>query len=294
VYNWLADYFNNHTQRTRYGGVLSTPQSITASVIQGSAIGPASFLVCAADLHPINDNNHINKYADDCYLLIPASNTHLCQQELANVEAWAAKNHLKLNTAKTVEMIIEAGHSSKTQHFLPLPQPNITREVSISMLGVTIQKDLKMSSHVASKIEACSKALFALKTLKAHGMPAQELHEVFRATTLASLLYAAPAWWGFASSADQDRLSSFLKKAIKFGFYPPNALTINGIVDRDEKSLFKSIINNPTHTLYSLLPPKKQHSHNLRSRAHPFCIPSSVSALHDKNYMTRMLRSNTY
>ena len=43
----------------------------TASVIQGSAIGPASFVVNAADLTPVTTENSLAKYADDTYLIVP-------------------------------------------------------------------------------------------------------------------------------------------------------------------------------------------------------------------------------
>ena len=64
-------------------------QSIAASIIQGSAIGPASYCVNAADLHTITDGNLILKYADDTYILIPASNIQTRAAELQNVEQWA-------------------------------------------------------------------------------------------------------------------------------------------------------------------------------------------------------------
>ena len=41
-------------------------------VIQGSAIGPTSYVVTASDLHAICHGNELCKYADDTYLIIPA------------------------------------------------------------------------------------------------------------------------------------------------------------------------------------------------------------------------------
>jgi len=61
-------------------------QSINASIIQGSAIGPASYVVNAADLHTTFPSNCILKYADDTYLFIPASNVQSRAAELQNVE----------------------------------------------------------------------------------------------------------------------------------------------------------------------------------------------------------------
>jgi len=49
-----------------------------ASVIQGSSLGPALFIVTAADLRPLQPGNVIIKFADDTYLVILASNTDSC------------------------------------------------------------------------------------------------------------------------------------------------------------------------------------------------------------------------
>jgi len=46
----------------------------------------------------------------------------------------------------------------------------------------------------------------ALRVLRAHGLPPATLHEVARATTLARLLYASPAWWGFAKQQHRNTL----------------------------------------------------------------------------------------
>ena len=62
VYNWLVSFFHDHSHSTQYLGVESSVLGITASAIQGSAIGPASFVVGAADLTP---GNLLVKYADN-------------------------------------------------------------------------------------------------------------------------------------------------------------------------------------------------------------------------------------
>ena len=53
VYNWLADFFTGHSHCTVYHGQVSTLKSITASIIQGSGIGPAAYVVNASDLKAV-------------------------------------------------------------------------------------------------------------------------------------------------------------------------------------------------------------------------------------------------
>ena len=50
VYNWIKDFFDDHYHCTKYSGEVSTVAEVKASVIQGSGLGPASFMVIAADL----------------------------------------------------------------------------------------------------------------------------------------------------------------------------------------------------------------------------------------------------
>jgi len=76
VFNWIGDFFQGHWHCTKFNRKVSELAEIFASVIQGSGLGPAAFLVTAADLCPVHDGNDILKYADDTYLVIPAANTH--------------------------------------------------------------------------------------------------------------------------------------------------------------------------------------------------------------------------
>jgi len=46
--------------------------------------------------------------------------------------------------------------------------------------------------------------LHATKDLRAHGLSAAALQEVFRVVVIAELLCAASAWWGFASASDKQ------------------------------------------------------------------------------------------
>ena len=78
---------------------------ITAGIIQGSGIGPASYryVITAGDLKTINSCNYLFKYADDSYLITPSVNADSRTAELTNIEDWACSNNLKLNRSKSVD-----------------------------------------------------------------------------------------------------------------------------------------------------------------------------------------------
>jgi len=95
IYNWLV-IFQDHSHCTRFGSEVSGLKIITASIVQGSAIGPVSYVVAASDLHPVSGANFMSKADDTYYLVIPADtdNIHSCHSELSNIENWALNNNL--------------------------------------------------------------------------------------------------------------------------------------------------------------------------------------------------------
>ena len=58
---------------------------ITPSIVHGSSIGPASYVVNMADLKAVMLGNRI-KFADDTYVVMPTANANSRQAELDSVE----------------------------------------------------------------------------------------------------------------------------------------------------------------------------------------------------------------
>ena len=101
---------------------------------------------------------------------------------------------------------------------------------------------------------------------------------------VSKLTYAAPAWIGFTTRDELDRLDSFLKKSTRFSFAPPDQKSFRELVEVQDEKLFQTIISNPNHVLYKLLPPKRQTSYNLRQRTHDFIVPARQTKLGDSNF----------
>jgi len=119
VYNWLVDFYAGHSHSTRFNGITSEQFDISASLIQGLAIGPASYVVNAADITTVTAGSLIFKYADDTYIVIPACNVSSRAAELDHVDQWAESNHLKLNRAKSAEIIFTDCKRQPTHNLPP-------------------------------------------------------------------------------------------------------------------------------------------------------------------------------
>ena len=201
VYNWLVDFFSGRRHCTRYSGSTSVMLDISASIIQGSAVGPVSYVINAADLDTSTSGNCIFKYADDTYIVIPASNAQSRSTELNHVAQWAHTNNLKLNRAKSTEIIFCNSRSKRPECNLS-ELPDIRRVTAITVLGVNITNHLSISEHVSGVITKCAQSLHALKILRNHGMSDDALNVIYKAVVIARVLHAIPAWWGFTTATD--------------------------------------------------------------------------------------------
>ena len=83
--------------------------------------------------------------------------------------------------------------SAAINMFTFLAVPGFNRKESTKALGVTFSHKLSVSKHVDELLAACAQTLFALRTLRHHGLPSDALHTVFQSIVVAKLSYAASA-----------------------------------------------------------------------------------------------------
>src|SRR6218665_978937 len=98
----------------------------------------------------------------------------------------------------------------------PMPPPvGMERVEALKILGVWISAKLKVTTHVDEVLASCAGSLYALRVLRAHSLDEHSLRTVCKATTLNRILYAGPAWWGYADEADRTGMGRFMRRLLK-------------------------------------------------------------------------------
>jgi len=243
----------------------------------------------------LSPGNKLCKFADDTYLIIPASNVDSRSAEFNNIETWARKNNLTLNRSKSKEIVF-IDRKRKRETAPPPEMAGIVRVTSLKILGVTVTNKLSASDHVHDVINNCAKSLYALRVLRARGMCDSALQAIYRSVINAKLLYASSAWWGFTNAKDRHRVDGFQRRSIRCGYCPPDLPTFEEQCSAADQKLFVSIQSNTNHLLYYLLPPPtiaSQH-YDMRPRTHNRQLPVHSGHLTDSNFITRMLYTNIY
>ena len=124
-------------------------KEITASVIQGSGLEPASYVVNAGDLITVRPGNQLVNFADDTDLVILASNVDSRSTEVKDIETRSMTNNLTLNRSKSTE-IVYIDPKKKRQCRTPKTLLGIIHETTVKILDINITNGLSASEHVVS------------------------------------------------------------------------------------------------------------------------------------------------
>jgi len=120
-----------------------------------------------------------------------------------NVSKWALDNNLRLNKAKCVEIVF-----TDIRCKLQICQPPQFRTFNVlcnqsvwALLSLTACPSVKLlNTYIQSVISKFAQSMHAIKILRSHGMSSDALKVIYKSVVLTKLLYASPAWWGFATS----------------------------------------------------------------------------------------------
>lgn len=176
VYGWFVSYLESRTQYVRLGTSQSTPTTMVCGVPQGSVLGPILFLLYTADLQQLIENHGLipHLFADDTQIYgscrpgssdVLQNNVSVC---IDHVRSWMRSNRLQLNAEKT-ETIWCA--SVRRQSQIPTDPLLVCSESvapvrSTRDLGIYIDSDLSMNTHITKTVSSCFAVLRQLRSIR--------------------------------------------------------------------------------------------------------------------------------
>jgi hypothetical protein len=175
VLRWFHSYLTDRSQAVRRRGSDSTRQSVPQGVPQGSVLGPILFLLYTADLLTLIEGQGFRPhlYADDTqvYASCPPTSTAELQRRLSacldDVILWMRSNRLQLNTSKTEILWCATG---RRQHQVPTDDVRVGSDLvtpvsSVRNLGIYVDSDVSMRTHVIKTAAACFAVLRRLRSI---------------------------------------------------------------------------------------------------------------------------------
>ena len=150
-----------------------------------------------------------------------------------------------------------------------------------------MQVDIGMKEHANNLMLLCNQRTYLITQLKRQTQ--EQLQNVFDAIIVSRLLYAAPEWRGYLSSAEIDCFQSVLDKA-KCWKLICQEYNVVDLLYKCDRTLFKSSLFL-SHSLNHLFPDKRRHMHlmSLRPRGHDFSLPRIKYRLSRCSFVNRSL-----
>ncbi len=280
LHSWIKSFLTLRSMKVVIDGEASSEAKVISGVPQGTVLGPLLFLCHINDL-PERVTSLVRLFADDCLLYRTIRNTAdsiALQEDLKNLEKWAADWGMKFNASKCYILSIR----KKSSYFYQLNN-TILQEVSQSpYLGITLSKDLKWSIHIDKICKRASSTLGILRRNMQH-CPLSTRHTAYTSLIRSTLEYASSVWDPYFQS-DIQKLERMQRQSARF-------------IKQDYKTRLPGTMTNMLQDLELL--PLQERRKNIRLQLLYKIINGLVPAIPPEDYLKpvqnkRRIRPTTF
>ena len=151
---WVQAFLTGRTQQVRVNDKLSTSIDVTASIVQGSSLGPTLFNLVVAGLKEVvlAPTTTLVQFADDVALVAPTQDTQqvdILQRDVNSVVTFFESVGLKTNGKKSQHLLVSVSPTGpRDTESLTVNGVAIQQVESLKYLGIHLDGRLSMKKHV--------------------------------------------------------------------------------------------------------------------------------------------------
>ena len=276
----LNNYLSNRLQYTCINSTISSLESITCGVPQGSVLGPLLFSLYVNDM-PLASSFKTTLFADDTLLMMTEYDLNKLQQQvnqnLALIENWLRYNKLSLNYNKTTYLLFTNKGKIKNSNFnVSINKIEIKRSDHVKYLGVYIDDKMNWSYHINHLTQHLRKSIGLICKIR-HYVNEKTTRMLYYALVYSHLQYGITSW-GFADAFYMKPLNTLHNNVLRIlancgyrtklspVYKAQNILKLEDIHKLEVGKLMFKIINNGKPQQYRVLFTKSREIHNHSTR----------------------------
>ena len=209
----IQSYLYGRKQRTKVNNSYSSWTSPNAGVPQGSILGPILLNIYLNDSLYLVDEENLANYADD-NTPFEIGDCLECLLTKIEVDAeiltkWFKENYLKLNADKCHLFVPRQPIDTS----IKVEGQIIEGEQSVKILGITIDKNLEVNTHVSYLCNKANQKLHALTRIASY-MDKNKLKLLMRAF-IESLFNYCPLIWMYHNRTMNNRINRIHERALR-------------------------------------------------------------------------------
>ncbi|KAI8504383.1 hypothetical protein Bbelb_175010 [Branchiostoma belcheri] len=245
---WIRNFLTHRRQRVVVNGQASSWKAVTSGVPQGSVLGPLLFSMFVSDI-PDELHNFVSLFADDTKIYAIAhgcesqARTHATQEEelhtsqtithatqeihtsnlhstclqadLNTLQRWSSRMQMKFHPDKC--KVMHLGRRNPTHEYTMTKEDGTLHTLKVTHeekdLGVTIDSDLKFSTHVQIQVNKANRVLGAIRHTFKY-LDKEAFLPLYKSLVRPHLEYATVIWCP-RTKRDRDSVERVQRRATK-------------------------------------------------------------------------------
>ena len=156
-------------------------------------------------------------------------------------------NNMIIHPSKTKELTV-TGARSRTTLIQPVPhrrgrKPKVWRRSGF-------RESFLIRYSLCRPRLSCAFSTFALRLLRNHSLRSDKLYIVERATTIPSILYVTPPWWGFGGEGNRQRLRRLITRLRRMNYFLLDLPSVDTLAEEADRNQFHMSNSYPTALSY--------------------------------------------
>ena len=173
---WFKNYLSDRSFKVRYSGTKSEFVDSSVGVPQGSVLGPFLFSLYTGDLERIVLEKKLGfqQYGDDTQIYGHCSNESTEELQLKvsecvdEIASWMGADCRKLKSERTEVIWFSSRRNLKNipSYSVRVLESNIFPSKYVRNLGISMKRDLTMSTQISKTIQMCFTSLRQIRSIK--------------------------------------------------------------------------------------------------------------------------------